>query len=247
MMRHDPSEATLIAHAAGHLPALHARVLAVHLSACPHCRADLHRLDEVGGALLDALPPTSMRSDALARTLARLDEAMARPSSPRVAGAMPEASATLRAGVMSEASATPGARATPEGSATLGARATAEVPVTLAALAVGRWWWLGPGIRLMPLSRRDASGTRLDLLRVAPGVAMPAHGHTGPETSCILQGAYADETGEYTAYDIAEGDAALDHTPIASPGADCICLIATTGRLRGHTWLARLVQPLIGV
>jgi len=120
-------------------------------------------------------------------------------------------------------------------------------PVTLEALAVGRWWWLGPGIRLMPLRRRDASGTRLDLLRVAPGVAMPGHGHTGPELTCILQGAYADETGEYAAYDIAEGDAALDHTPVASPGADCICLVATTGRLRGHTRLARLVQSLIGV
>ena len=46
---------------------------------------------------------------------------------------------------------------------------------------------------------------------------MPGHGHTGPEMACILQGGYADETGEYGACDIAEGDAALEHTPIASP------------------------------
>ena len=119
--------------------------------------------------------------------------------------------------------------------------------MTLVALAVGRWWWLGPGIRLMPLHRRDATGTRLDLIRVAPGMALPGHGHTGPEMACILQGAYADETGEFAVHDIAEGDAALDHRPVASPGADCICLIATTGRLRGHTRLARLVQPLMGI
>jgi putative transcriptional regulator len=204
MIRHHPSDATLIAQAAGHLPTLHATVLAVHLSACAHCRAELRRLEEVGGALLAALPATPLRDDALACTLARLDEAVV-PAPPAV------------------------------------------VPVTLEALAVGRWWWIGPGIRLMPLRRRDASGTRLDLLRVAPGVAMPGHGHTGAEMACIMQGAYADETGEYSAYDIAEGDAALEHTPIASPGADCICLVATTGRLRGHTWLARLVQPLMGI
>ena len=88
-----------------------------------------------------------------------------------------------------------------------------SLPATLDALATGRWWWLGPGIRLMPLARRDASGTRLDLIRVAPGMALPGHGHTGAEMACILQGGYADETGDYDVCDIAEGDPALDHTP----------------------------------
>jgi putative transcriptional regulator len=204
VIRHHPSEATLMAQAAGSLPGLHARVLAVHLAACPRCRDELRGLEEVGGAVLATLPPAPLQPDALARTLARLDDA-ARPAPSR----------------------------TPV--------------VTLQALATGRWWWLGRGIRLMPLARRDASGTRLDLLRVAAGIALPAHGHSGPEMACILQGGYADATGDYAAGDIAEGDAALDHKPVASPGPDCICLIATTGRLRAHTWLARIVQPLIGV
>ena len=30
-------------------------------------------------------------------------------------------------------------------------------------------------------------------------------------------------------------------------GRECVCLIATTGRLRGHSWLARLVQPMFGI
>ena len=54
-------------------------------------------------------------------------------------------------------------------------------------------------------------------------------------------------TRNHAAGDVAEGDATLEHTPVGSPGPDCICLIATTGRLRAHTWLARLVQPLIRV
>jgi putative transcriptional regulator len=204
MIRHHPSETTLIAQAAGHLPALHARVLAVHLSACAVCRQELQRLDEIGGALLTASPPAVLLPEALARAIARLDLTVARVPN-------------------------------------------LIVPTTLEALAAGHWWWLGPGIRLMPLVRRDASDTRLDLIRVAPGVALPGHGHSGAEIACILQGSYADETGDYSAYDIAEGDTTLDHTPVASFGPDCICLVATTGRLRAHTWLARLVQPWLGV
>ncbi len=207
MIRHHPSEATLISQAAGHLPSLHARVLAVHLAACPRCRDELREMEEVGGALLATLPGAPLRPDALERTMARLDDA-----------AITQSLAPTR-----------------------------PAATSLEALATGRWWWLGPGIRLMPLARRDASGTRLDLIRVAPGMALPGHGHTGPEMACILQGGYADETGHYEASDIAEGDPALEHTPIASAGPDCICLIATTGRLRAHTWLARLVQPLVGV
>ena len=61
MIRHHPSEATLIAQAAGHLPLLHARVLAVHLAACPRCRNELREMEEVGGALLATLPPASLR------------------------------------------------------------------------------------------------------------------------------------------------------------------------------------------
>jgi putative transcriptional regulator len=204
MIRHHPSDAILMAYAAGHLPVLHARVLAVHVSACQHCCSRLRCMEEIGGALLEGLSPVAFRSDALARTLARLGEAPVEPE-------------------------------------------PVVVPITLEALAVRRWWWLGPGIRLMPLQRRDTSDTRLDLIRVKPGIAMPAHGHTGLETACILQGAYSDESGEYATNDIAEGDGELNHAPVASPGPDCICLIATTGRLRGHTWLSRLVQPLIGV
>jgi putative transcriptional regulator len=204
MIRHHPSESTLMAQAAGSLPPLHARVLAVHLAVCPRCRDELRGLEEVGGALLASLPPAPLQPDALAAVMARLGDAA------------PTASA-------------------------------ARPATTLEALATGRWWWLGPGIRLMPLVRRDASGTRLDLIRVAAGMALPGHGHTGAEIACILQGGYVDETGDYAVHDIAEGDVALEHTPIASPGPDCICLIATTGRLRGHTWLARLIQPLIGV
>ncbi len=122
------------------------------------------------------------------------------------------------------------------------------MPTTVEALATGRWWWIGPGMRLMPLLKRGPDDARLDLIKVAPGRRLPGHGHTGTELTCVLRGAFGDETGEYRAGDFAEGDPGLEHEPMALPvGEDCVCLIATAGRLRAHGWVARMVQPLVGV
>ena len=121
-------------------------------------------------------------------------------------------------------------------------------PVTVEDFATGRWWWLGPGIWLMPLIRRDHQDARLDLIRVAPGMALPGHGHTGSEIACVLQGAFGDETGEYHAGDVAESGEGLEHWPTAlRTERDCVCLIATTGRLRAHSRLVRLMQPVFGI
>ena len=204
MTRH-PSEATLLAYAAGTLPVPHGIVVRTHLALCGGGEATLALGREIGGALLEDLPPAALAPGALASVMARLDQPAPAPAS-------------------------------------------APVPRTVAELATGRWWWIGPGMRLMPLLKRGRDDARLDLIRVAPGRALPGHGHTGSELTCVLQGAFGDETGEYQAGDVAEGDAGLDHQPVALPvGQDCICLIATSGRLRAHGWLARLVQPLVGV
>ncbi len=117
----------------------------------------------------------------------------------------------------------------------------------IAALASGRWRRVAPGIAMMNLLPRDATDSRLDLIRVAPGRALLTHGHTGPETTCVLSGAFADGTGTFAAGDCVEADAALDHTPRALAGEDCVCLIATTHHLRPHGWLGRLVRPLLGM
>ncbi len=126
-------------------------------------------------------------------------------------------------------------------------RAQPPVPMTLDSLATGRWVAIAPGIRLMTLAKRDSTDTRLDLIRVSPGLSLPQHDHTGPETACILQGGYRDAIGEYRVGDIAEGEPGRDHAPIALEGEDCICLSATTGRLRARSPIVRLIQPLFGI
>jgi len=205
MIHRHPSDAMLLAYAAGTLPVPHGIVLRTHLALCAECREAVRLGAELGGALLDDAAPIALAPDALDRTLARLDEPQAHRPPRRSQTAVEE-------------------------------------------FATGRWWWLGPGIHLMPLIPRDRDDARLDLIRVAPGVALPGHGHAGSEITCVLRGAFGDETGEYHVGDVAEGDEGLDHAPVALPvGSECVCLIATTGRLRAHGWVARLVQPVFGI
>ncbi len=205
MSRHHPSETTLLAYAAGSLPAAHAQVLAVHLATCPICAADVGALERAAGSLLRDLPPASLGEGSLARMLARLDE-----PAPPVPVRRPAAT-------------------------------------SLEALATGRWRWSGPGIALMPLMRRDATNTRLDLIRVAPDTALLEHGHTGFETTVVLQGAFDDGLQRYETGDFGEADGRTDHCPRALPGPDCICLIATSAHLRPRSLLGRMVRPLLGM
>lgn len=117
----------------------------------------------------------------------------------------------------------------------------------LAALASGRWRRVAPGIAMMKLLGRDGTDSRLDLIRVAPGRALLAHGHEGAETTCVLAGAFTDGTGQFGPGDCVETDPALAHQPRALPGVDCVCLIAVSHHLRPRSWLGRLARPLLGM
>ena len=74
MIRHHPSEATLVAYAAGTLAEALAVVVATHIGGCAACRRSVLILEAAGGALLDALPPVPLGDDALNRLLSRVDE-----------------------------------------------------------------------------------------------------------------------------------------------------------------------------
>ena len=78
MIRHHPSDATLTAYAGGTMPEALGLVVAAHLYGCAACRETRAMAEAVGGAVMDALPPTPMTDDALALVLARAE----RPASP---------------------------------------------------------------------------------------------------------------------------------------------------------------------
>lgn len=74
MTRHHPDPEILAEYAAGHLHRGAMLVIACHLEGCSVCRQEAGLWESVGGALLEQSAAMEMSPDALALTMARLDE-----------------------------------------------------------------------------------------------------------------------------------------------------------------------------
>lgn len=88
---HHPEEPMLAAYAAGALDLGQRVAIATHLTSCAACRRWARSMERVGGALLAEAAPATMSDGALARALARLDEAPppAAPPAPEAKDAPP--------------------------------------------------------------------------------------------------------------------------------------------------------------
>jgi len=108
-----------------------------------------------------------------------------------------------------------------------------------------RWRAVGGGVRqaILPTAR-DASAR---LLYIPAGMAVPDHGHRGTELTLVLQGAFSDAVDRFGPGDIEIADEDLEHTPVAEPGADCICLAVTDAPLRFNSFVPRLLQPFLKI
>jgi putative transcriptional regulator len=74
MIHHHPHEELLLAYAAGAADEALSLIVATHMSYCTVCRERAAKLESLGGALLQELPPAELGTGALDNVLARLDE-----------------------------------------------------------------------------------------------------------------------------------------------------------------------------
>ncbi len=109
------------------------------------------------------------------------------------------------------------------------------------------WKRLALGVWHLPLALSPGAGGGLRLLKVAPGHAIPEHGHGAAELTLVLRGAYTDETGRYGAGDVADVDEEIEHCPVADRETGCICLLASEKPARFKGVLPRLVQTFTGI
>jgi putative transcriptional regulator len=71
---HHPGEDLIVAYAGGVAGEAMSLVMATHLTFCPRCRKAVAAAEKLGGRALETLAPAPMDKNALAATLARLDE-----------------------------------------------------------------------------------------------------------------------------------------------------------------------------
>ena len=86
------------------------------------------------------------------------------------------------------------------------------------------WSWTG--------DHWEHGARRATLLRIAAGRAIPKHTHRGLEMTLVLDGAFADEAGQYSSGDVCVADGKIEHQPIAGIAQDCLCLVVASSPIR---------------
>ena len=219
-----PSSAVLLDHVTGALSFAHSSIVSVHVLHCPRCLDTVSFLEKTGSLLLACVQPVEPPSGLLERCFSSI----AQDQEPRANARETRSEAETRCAV-----------------------GDTILPSPLDGLTPSRLRWLAPGIRHSTLWR-DGRGT-LHFIRVKPGIMLPAHRHRGLELTCVLSGAYQDDGKLYSVGDVSEEDDGeddhqrreQDHLVVAEPPEDCVCIMATTGRLRFSGWMARLLQPVM--
>ncbi|TDP47333.1 ChrR family anti-sigma-E factor [Zavarzinia compransoris] len=211
----------LVERAAGTLAPAAALVVDAHLAFCPACRAALALCEQVGGALLDAVPPAPVAADAFDRLMARIEREPARSPGP---DAPPPAAF---------------------GDPVLDRMPGLLHPLGAKALAGRGWRSLVPGVKVLHLDVPVVPGGSAQLIRVAGGRGVPRHTHRGNEYTLVLAGAFNDAGGRFAAGDVQVTTPSVKHKPIAEPGEICMVLAVTDAPLR-LTGVLGMIQRGLG-
>ena len=225
MIQHHPDEDLLLALAAGRLGSGPALLVSVHLESCAECRARLHALQAVGGAMLEASEPELLEPNALAKTLERID----------ATGQADDAAA--------HASTPPATQSWPAPTLPNGA----AWPRALKGSEISRWRWMAPGMHFARVVLPHEPDASLYLLQIAPGKSLAKHTHTQLELTQVLCGRFDDGRSVFAAGDFDETDPQILHQPVVSPGGVCVCLAYVEGRLKFENPLAGMIGSLIGM
>lgn len=122
-----------------------------------------------------------------------------------------------------------------------------RLPEALRGCDIGRWRWIGPGMRMSRVGVPHDPDANLILLKVGRGKALPDHGHVGTEFTYIVSGSFTDTFGTFGPGDLAEMDEDVEHQPIVDRDDDCICLAALEGKMRFKGVIGRMLQPIFGI
>lgn len=217
-INHHINDATLMAYSAGSLSTSLNFVVATHLSMCATCRAKLEQFDTIGAANLNDLPVVSMNANALENVMALIDADNSHIDD------LASVQSANQNGLPN-----PLAQYLPEG------------------LDGIKWKTMAPGIKTYAIPEVNVEQGSLRLLKIAPGITIPEHTHTGGELTLVLRGSFQDEIGRFCAGDLADLDEDNHHQPIADTHEDCICLIATEGPLKFKSMMPKIMQYFVGM
>jgi len=224
-------EDALMAYASGAAPEALALAVATHLTLCPPCRAQVHRMEAHGGDALASLEPAALGDGALDTVFDLIDgraESPA-PSAPPLPEPEP-----LPVG------AGPKKRGAKRGE--IGYPAPLRRYIAAAGDA---WERVIPGVKQLVLPV-DWGGVPVRLTRLMGGVLVPNHGHTGQEFNLVLSGGFTDKNGHFERGDVAVHDPDTKHMQRIDFGAPCVTLVVADGRMVPQDWFGRMMSKISG-
>jgi putative transcriptional regulator len=218
-IRSHPQPDTLISYASGALPCAIAGVVACHVSVCERCRADLRRLELIGGLLLERQPTHGEAEAAEALAERRI---LAHKFAPAMLDAAP-------------APVEPDDPLLPSPLVRYLGMGSDEIP----------WKTLPKGVKQYWVDMPKGAGL-MRLLKVPPHTRLLEHSHHGQEVTMVLKGVYSDYTGDYVPGDVCEMHEGMEHRPAGSSDEECVCIVASEYAPHYSRWYARLLRPLLG-
>lgn len=122
-----------------------------------------------------------------------------------------------------------------------------DLPEPLSHYKLGPWRRIGLGVHWRSVDVPSTDGSRVFMLKAAPGTRLPHHRHTDTEWTCVLQGAFRHDYGRYGPGDFDEADETMEHKPVIEDGEPCICVVALRGGIEFQGWAGRLLQPFVRI
>ena len=232
-IKHHPTDQTLMDYASGTMSQAMELLVATHMTVCPHCRDKVAEFETMGGAVLENVTRMEMADHSLDHVMAMLERETANENP-----AVQELPMTRRIVV--------GESITGSAMPSIPTPLVKFLPDNVLSLEDVPWKTLAPGVKHFQLKSVESKGT-VRLMKIAPGVSIPDHGHHGHEMTLLLKGSYIDDIGRFRAGDVADLDDDVDHQPIADTAEECICLIATDAPMKFSGFLPKLLQPFFGI
>jgi len=213
-IKYHPADDVLLKYVSGQYETAYNLVLAAHISQCVRCQNSVALHQEIGGQVLQEQAPVKMNVSAL--------DILERPQA--------------------KAAQSPANTMPPDQSKTFGIKTPGILSTYLGKTLDGlKWQRLSPSLRQHVLKIDGKATARL--LWMAPGKAVPAHGHQGEEMTAVLSGGYFDGDEAYTVGDLHIADHKTPHVPVAMDDKACLVLAATDAPLIFKGVIPKILQP----
>ena len=221
-IKHHINDDLLWAYSNNRLEEGWALIIASHLALCKDCSKALIELEQLSGVMLDAAPKdNSDLSASFASTMARL--AGIEESEPIHESKSCQENCPVTGNVL-------------------------PLPIVRKLghdIDKINWKPLGVGAFHCLIPTNDV--TKVRLLKIPKGSAVPEHTHRGMELTLVLQGGFSDKYSEFWPGDVQETDESIEHQPVATDEIDCICLAVTDAPLKFKSKLVSFFQPILGI